>query len=388
MVTLAFTGFGLAATATNHLKANGPSEFWSGVYFHSEHAEWVGGGYWDLIQPSFMFMVGAAMAFSCAKRQRLGHSYGQMLGHAVLRSVVFIFLGIFLAYGWGPNGWHLENLGNWGLMNVLTQIGLGYTFLFLLWGKSQRTQALAAGGILLGTWLLYVLFAGPGIDLEKGISEFKITKDWARAHLTGLDPAWHKSANVGQDIDLLLLNALPRTQEYTHNRGGYQTINFLPSLATMLFGLMCGELLRSARPADRKLAILVNAGLAGLAIGVLLDLTGICPLVKRLWAPSWAVWSTGWCCLILAWLYALIDVLGYRRWTFPLVVVGMNSIAIYALSQLFRGVVVWPLKEAFGPEVFKEWAGLYGPMLQFTLVGLVFWVICYVMYRFKVFVRI
>src|SRR5690349_13343105 len=55
MVTLAFNGFGLAATALAHIRAEGPSPFWEGVYHQFEHVPWVGCGYWDLIQPSFMF---------------------------------------------------------------------------------------------------------------------------------------------------------------------------------------------------------------------------------------------------------------------------------------------------------------------------------------------
>ena len=96
MVTLAFTGFGLAATATRHLRAEGPSPFWEAVHYQFEHVQWVGCGYWDLIQPSFMFMVGLAAAFSYAKRRQLGQPYGRMFGHALWRSVVLVLLGIFL----------------------------------------------------------------------------------------------------------------------------------------------------------------------------------------------------------------------------------------------------------------------------------------------------
>jgi len=380
MVALAFTGFGLAATARNHLKQDNPSPIWETVYFHSEHAEWTGGGFWDMIQPSFMFMVGAAMAFSYAKRRRLGHSYGRMLGHAVVRSVVLIILGILLAYR--------SDLRNWGLMNVLTQIGLGYTFLFLLWGKPVWVQAAAAALILVGTWLLYTATPGHGIDLERGAPEIGVKREWAQEHLTGIDPAWHKNANVGHDVDLFVLNALPRTKEFTFNGGGYQTINFVPSLATMIFGLMCGQLLRSGLSGGRKFLLLLLAGGVGVAAGMLLDETGVIPIVKRIWTPSWALCSTGWCCWILAALYGFIDLAGYRRWTFPLVVVGMNSIAIYAMGMLFRKPVTWPLREIFGENVFTNWAGLWGPTLECTLTGLVFWLACYAMYRAGVFLRV
>src|SRR5581483_6735778 len=321
MVTLAFTGFGLAGTARNHLNAERanylkahtnlegyvPSPFWSTVYYQFEHVEWTGCGYWDLIQPSFMFMVGVAMAYSYLKRRRMGHTQGQMLRHALVRSVVLIFLGMVLAY-WsdvlhslcstayflvqGDTGnaaayWKEipAQLGKWGLMNVLTQIGLGYTFLFLLWGKSFRTQALTAAGILLATWLLYLAYPGAGVDKVEGDLKTSVgyTRAWADKNLAGIAPAWHKNANIGHAIDRHLLNALPRSEPFVFNAGGYQTINFLPSLATMLFGLMCGELVRSDRSARRKLQILVLAGLAGLLVGQTLEYSGICPAVKRIW---------------------------------------------------------------------------------------------------------
>src|SRR5262249_29293652 len=154
-------------------------------------------------------------------------------------------------------------------------------------------------------------------------------------------------------------------------------INFIPSLATMLFGLMCGQLLRSARQPNQKLQWLVLGGVVGIVLGLVLDRTGVCPIVKRIWTPAWALYSTGICCLILAALYGFIAVLGFRRWTFPLVVVGMNSMAIYEMSMVMKGWVTWPFTAAFGPNVFEDWAGLYGPMLQYTLIGLVFWAICY-----------
>jgi heparan-alpha-glucosaminide N-acetyltransferase len=382
MVTLAFTGFGLAGTAQEHLKLDSSSAFWQIVYHNFEHVNWVGCGYWDLIQPSFMFMVGVAMAFSYAKRRQTGQPYLAMLGHAVLRSLVLIFLGIYFS-------------ARWELMNVLTQIGLGYTFLFLLWGRSARFQAVAAVVVLAGTWLLYDLYPFSGVNLDdtfvdkKGIVMLRngVPKAWALEYLSDVGPSWQKNANVGHAIDLVVLNRLPLDRPFEFNNGGYQTINFLPSLATMLFGLMCGELLRGRRSNRNKLLILFLAGLAGLAVGELLGVTGICPLVKRIWTPSWAIFSTGWCCLILMSLYGIIDVLGYRRWAFPLVVVGMNSIAIYFMGQTLRGHT-----NRFWHGVASDWfvqvGPLWAPMLEATLTGLLFWLVCLWLYRQRIFVRI
>src|SRR5205823_6370257 len=142
----------------------------------------------------FMFMVVVAMAFSYLKRKEQGASYASMLGHAMWRSVVLIFLGIFLISNGRPHT-------NWSLMNVLTQIGLGYTFLYLLWGRSFRTQALVAVALLVGTWLSYVLYPTTGIDLATGAPEVGVSAKWARENLDGIVPAWHKHANVGHAID-------------------------------------------------------------------------------------------------------------------------------------------------------------------------------------------
>ncbi len=374
MVTLAFTGFGLAGTAVRHLQKQPGDPLWQQVHHQFEHVEWGGCGYWDMIQPSFMFMVGVAMAFSYAKRRQLGQSYLGMLGHAMVRSLVLILLGVYFS-------------GRWELMNVLTQIGLGYTFLFLLWGRSVRVQAAVAAGLLVGTWLLYMLYPTSGIDLARGAPEVGVSAEWAQKYLADVNPHWHKNANVGHAIDRVILNVLPNPDEFRFNRGGYQTINFVPSLATMLFGLMCGELLRTRRPHRDKLLILLGAGLAGLAVGFLLDITGVCPSIKRIWTPSWALFSTGWCCLILMSFYGIIDVIGLRGWAWPLVIVGVNSIAIYTMGQLLRGTTIrfW---HGVASPAFTAVGPLWEPMLECTLTGLLFWLACYWLYRQKIFIRV
>lgn len=381
MIMLAFGGFGLAKTADLQLKEQPNSSFWTNVQYQFSHVEWVGCGFWDMIQPSFMFMVGVSMAYSYVRRKREGQPYIRMLGHAIWRSVVLILLGVFLSSCWGGTT-------NWSFMNVLSQIGLGYAFLFLLWGRGFRMQAVTAVAILIGTWLLFVSFPGASIDLETGAPDVGVSKAWAQEHLEGVPSAWQKNANVGHDVDIRFLNLFPREEPFTFNRGGYQTINFLPALATMLFGLMCGELLRSDRSSLRKLLILVIAGLAGLAIGYALNMTGVCPLIKRIWTPSWALYSTGWCCLILASMYLVFDILRFRFPAFPLVVIGMNSIAVYFMEMLLKPWTAKNLEIHLGQDIFLLFGEAYVPMVQATMTGLVFWLICLWMYRRKIFIRI
>jgi heparan-alpha-glucosaminide N-acetyltransferase len=188
----------------------------------------------------------------------------------------------------------------------------------------------------------------------------------------------------------VVLNRFPgKTFEF--NTGGYQTINFIPSIATMIFGLMCGGLLRSGYKPSRKLLILWMAGLGGLALGQLLNQTGLCPSIKRIWTPSWAIFSTGWCCLILAMLYLVVDLFRLRWLAFPLVVVGMNSILIYCMSMTLKGFTAKQLQIHFGKDVFTLYghiSSLWEPTVKAVLVGLVFWLVCFYCYRRKIFIAI
>tara|TARA_B110000305_G_C19465167_1_gene657316 strand:+ start:9771 stop:10946 length:1176 start_codon:yes stop_codon:yes gene_type:complete len=391
MISLAFHGFGIAQTAALKLAENPESGVWSFLKYQMSHVEWLGCSYWDLIQPSFMFMVGLSMAYSYVKRQREGHSYQRMLGHAFVRSLILVALGIFLTSP-GP-------LTRWWFTNVLAQIGLGYTILFLLWGRGIKTQSIVAGGVLVGTWLMFVLYPSAGLDLERGGPDVSVSSTWAQEYLVDVDPSWHKNANVAHAFDGWLLNLMPESgmfsgedsptrSEFTANPGGYQTLNFIPSLVTMLFGLMIGELLKSKRTESEKLKLILAAGVSGLMFGWLLGVTGISPIVKRIWTPSWTLFSTGLCCLILASLYWVIDIKGCRRWTFPLVVVGMNSIAIYVMDMLLKPWMGKTLKTHLGDQVFQVAGPVYAPMAQAILIGLSFWMVCWWMYRQKLFVRI
>ena len=353
------------------------SPFWETVGYHFEHVEWIGCAAWDLIQPSFMFMVGVAMAYSCASRQAHGQSYGRMFAHAVVRSIVLVLLGIFLRSDNRPQT-------NFTFEDVLTQIGLGYTFLFLLWGRSMRFQFGAALAILIGYWCLFYFYPLPGANFD--YSKVGVGPDWP--HLQGMAAHWDKNTNAAAAFDQWFLNLFPRSKPFVYNGGGYLTLSFIPSLATMIFGLMTGELLRSPRTSGQKFWILVMAGVAGLVSGQVLHSTGICPIVKRIWTPSWTLFSTGWTLLILAAFYGFVDVLKYRRWTFPLVVVGMNSITMYCMEELSHGWFSRTLRTHFGSGIFEFMGKPYEPMLARLFVLLAMWLVCYWLYRQRIFIRI
>lgn len=354
------------------------SGFWRFLAWHQSHVEWIGCSLHDLIQPSFSFLVGAALPFSLAARQQLGQSKAQMLRHAVQRALILIFLGIFLR---SVN----RSLTYFTFEDTLTQIGLGYVFLFMLGWQSVRVQWLALGVVLAGYWLAFALFSVPPADFN--LAYVGVPPEWPH-WLTGFAAHWNKNTNFAAWFDYWFLNLFPREKPFVFNGGGYLTLSFIPTLGTMILGLLAGGILRSERSAKDKVQWFVVAGLIGLASGWLIGWLGICPVVKRIWTPSWVLFSGGWCFLLLAAFYAVIDVQGHKRWAFPLLVIGMNSIAAYCIAELWGGFMTGALKRHFGQNTFKVFGEAYEPLLLGAGVLLIYWLMLFWMYRKKIFVRI
>ena len=343
-----------------------------------EHREWVGVTPWDLIQPSFMFMVGVALPFSVAARRARGEAFGALFRHALVRSLLLIALGIFLRSQFRPQTYFTFE-------DVLTQIGLGYPMLFLLAWTRARWQAVAAAAILVGYWAAFALYPlpPPGFDWPS----VGVPADWPH-HLTGFAAHWDKNTNLAQAADVWFLNLFPREKPFVFNGGGYLTLNFVPSLATMIFGLLAGGLLRASPRVPATAWRLAAWGAAGLAIGVVLHGLGICPLVKRIWTPSWAIFSAGWAALFLAAWYALIDLRGWTRWAFPFLVVGMNSIAMYVIVHVADRYTMDALKIHLGTAPFSILGPLFVPVLLGATALAIFWLILLWMYNRRLFIRL
>jgi heparan-alpha-glucosaminide N-acetyltransferase len=387
MLVMASGGLAIPAVASHFPN----SRLWQTLAFNTDHVPWVGCSFWDLIQPSFMFMVGVAMPYSFASRKARGDSATKRGLHVVWRSLLLVLLGIFLSSNGSPRT-------NFTFVNVLTQIGLGYGLVYLLLGRGVRIQAAAFAGILVAYWLLFLVWPLPGPDFDYravGWDHWQGLSGWF-AH-------WDKNTNAAAAFDTWFLNLFPPVKPnapFRFNPGGYQTLNFVPSMATMLLGLMAGEMLRSPRTSAEKLLILVLAAAGCLALGWLSGEL-VCPIVKRIWTPSWVLYSAGWTFALLASFYAALDLKrGPTWWAFPLVVVGMNSIAMYCMAQLIKGWVSRTLTTHFAPvtgpvEVvlhdrfgLEAFSGVYNPIAQSAAVLAVLWLICLWMYRRGIFLRI
>jgi predicted acyltransferase len=351
--------------------------FWRILAFNQTHAEWAGCSLHDLIQPGFSFLVGVALPYSIASRLAKGATFGRMFGHALWRALLLIALGIFLRSLHSPQT-------NFTFEDTLTQIGLGYPFLSLLGFRSPRWQWTALAVILTGYWLAWALYPvpGPGFNYQA----VGVPLDWAH-HYTGFAAHWNKNSNLGAAFDQWFLNLFPRPKPFVANEGGYLTLSFIPTLGTMILGLVAGRWLRAAAPRIPTKRLLI-AGLIGIAAGLLLHVTGICPVVKRIWTPSWTLFSSGACFMLLAGFSWVIDVRGYKKWSLPLVVIGTNSIAAYLISHLFEEFIVDSFHINLGPHVFQIFGTALEPLTQGAVVLLTYWLILFWMYRRKLFLKI
>jgi predicted acyltransferase len=354
------------------------SKFWAFVAQQQTHAPWTGCTLHDLIQPSFSFLVGVALPFSIAARLARGQTRRGLWVHAVWRAVVLVLLGIFLRSVGRPST-------NFTFEDTLTQIGLGYVALFALAQRSPKVQGMALVLILVGYWLLFACYPLPGPDFDW--KRAGVTPDWPH-NLAGFAAHWNKNTNPAWAFDTWLLNLFPRPRPFTHNPGGYATLNFIPTLGTMLLGLLAGGWLRAGLAPAQTLRRLVGAGVLGLAAGWALEAAGLCPIVKRIWTPSWVLYSGGWCFVLLAVFYLLTEVWGWQRWAYALVVVGANSITAYCMAHLTVDFIRSSLRTHLGERFFLLLGEPYKPLVMGLSILLLEWLILLWLYRRRIFIKI
>jgi len=360
------------------LEASPGSSFWQFMAYQQDHVNWIGCSLHDLIQPSFSFLVGVVLPYSIFNRKNKGESLGDLVGHAAWRSLILILLGIFLrSQGKSTTYFTFED--------ILSQIGLGYTFLFILGFQSFRIQLLVFILLIVGYWAAFVIY--PLHPNNFNYEAVGVARDWE--HLQQGFPAhWNKNSNLAWAFDTWFLNHFPREKPFIFNGGGYVTLSFIPTLATMILGLLAGNILISQKPNIQKLKRFLICGIAGLLIGFLLNFAGICPNVKRIWTPTWVIFSGGWCFLLMAFFYYLIDIQQKQKWGYGLMIIGMNSITAYFFAHTIDGYISKALHTHLG-ENYDTILGIpYRTLIHGSLILLFEWLILNWMYKKKIFIRI
>ncbi len=343
----AFRGFTMIfLTAEGFLSALNHHPLLGALARQFEHTDWHGATPWDMVQPFFMFIVGAAMPFSFARRWESQESYSSTLLHVLKRCALLIL--------WGLVARSVEaGRPVIDLINVLAQVSFTYFVAFLVLRKGWRIQAATAFAFLAADWALYTFVSAPGV--------------------TG---AWVKDANIGYWLDGAVLSK--------HWSGSYATINCIPSTANTIFGVMAGGLLRSSLDMMRKLRILVMTGVAGVAAGLLLD--PWIPIIKKIWTPSFALLSAGWTLLALALFVWVSDVKGWQRWSRIAVMVGSNSIFIYLFHEILGNWMRTTAHVFLGWSV--DWWGDWGRVFTACAVAAFQISVCVWLYRRKIFFKL
>jgi predicted acyltransferase len=352
------------------------------AFWALKHAEWNGFTPTDLVFPTFLFLVGASIVFSTESRLARGVTRASLFAHTVRRAVIILLLGFVVN---SAPFFHLSSLRYYG---VLPRIAVCYFIVASLYIWIRRPAGSAAGqptiadkvGILVGCLVGYYLlmrfvpvpgFGMPGRDL----------------------PFLDHDGNIVAWLDRQIFSA---KHLYEGTRDPEGLLSTIPALGTTLIGVLAGLFLRSSTRSDSRKALgLAVAGVSGVVLGLLWN--PWFPLNKKLWTSSFVLYAAGWSLLILAAFWFLVQVRGYRRGTWPLLVFGTNAIAAYVLSELMAAclgnvrvgahsnVLRWTAEHiaAFMPSY-----PALGSLAYSLLYVLVCWLIVLPLYRKKIFIKI
>jgi predicted acyltransferase len=354
------------ATMALMVLVNTPGDY-GHIYAPLEHSEWNGWTPTDVVFPSFAWIIGVAIAIVLARRLAAGVSRARIFRQAFRRAVVLYVLGL-IVYAY-PN----FDLSTQRLLGVLQRLAICYliaTAIYLTNGL--RGQILWIISLLAGYWLLMKLVPVPGygaghLDLERNFAHY---------------------------IDRIVLSS--HNYLYTKTWDPEGIVSTLPAIATVLFGIMAGHILRMERSLTQRAAWLFAVGVLLLAAGQVCSIW--LPINKKLWTTSFSLFMAGLDFVIFAGVVWLVDVRGYKRFTKPLVIMGMNAITVYMVSELLDQVFNAIKVSSGGQQVtLHAWLGSlfgavaspYNASLLFAIsYTLLMYLVAYVMYRRGWFLRV
>ncbi|KAA8483078.1 putative acyltransferase [Arcticibacter tournemirensis] len=316
------------------------------------HHPWHGLRFWDLVQPAFMFMAGAALYMSWSGKSVRGITWKGNLKHILIRCLRLFIFGTAL---------HCVYAGKlvWELWNVLTQLSVTTLVAYMIIRKPFAWQMVFSAVLLVLTDLLYRMILMPGFD-----------QPFTEHH------------NFGAYMDTLLMGKI--------NGDGWVAINFIPTAAHTIWGVLAGKLLASGISAEKKISYLFIAGSVCLVAGYALDLSSVTPIIKRISTSSFVLASGGWVLLMMAFLYWLNDIKDWNKCAWLFTVVGMNALFIYLFfetvgMQWFNGFVGIFIKGFLG---FAGTPEKISAIISSLVTLFAEWYLCFWLYKRKIFFKI
>ncbi|MEJ6645527.1 MAG: DUF5009 domain-containing protein [Akkermansiaceae bacterium] len=327
-----------------------------------EHVEWEGFRFYDLIFPSFVFIVGTSIVYSLSKSSASGDRKAATI-RVIKRGLLLWLIGIIYYGGISKGFYDAGQHEGVRLLGVLQRIGIcylvaGLMFLYL----PVRGLVASFVGILVGYWLLLAFVPVPG-QATVSFAEGKNLTNWFDSQY------------------------LPFFKwKVTHDPEGI--LSTLPAIGTCLLGVFAGLLLKSDRRSKgAKCLILIAAGAALVGLGYLWGMKF--PVIKNIWTSSFVLMAGGWSLVLLGVFYAVVDLIGWKGWALPFVWIGMNPIAIYLLDSVisFEGIAARVLG---GPVA--EWMNAITPGLGQVVISfagmILVLLLCRTLYRNQMFFRI
>ena len=331
----------------------GGSSGWLSEQF--SHPEWFGLSFYDTIYPTFIFIAGISFPFSYAKQVGRGDGRGAICLRIFKRALALVALG--LVY----NGILDLDFSNFRYASVLGRIGITWAvaaWLYVFLGRRARVAVCA--GILAVCSVLLLFFVAPDYPEASSMSVEGNFVGWLDRMI---QPGFLYQDNLCEPSGI---------------------VECVVSVPTAMLGMFAGEIVwPQTGSGPRKAATLLGYAAGLLAAG--LALVAFIPLSKKLWTPSFTLCVGAYSTAAFAAFYWMVDVMGWRRWTTFFAVIGMNSIAIYmlwkiidfnAISKFFFGGVASCMPQAGGRVVIAAGAFMIG------------WLLLYLLYRKKVFLKV
>jgi len=330
-----------------------PAQPMSGLIDQFFHHPWHGLHFWDLVQPAFMFMAGAAMYISYSRKLQKGITWTGNLKHVLIRSFRLFAFGVAL---------HCVYAGKpvWELWNVLTQLAFTTLLAYLIINRSYTLQLIFSIALLLITEILYRNILMPGFD-----------QPFVEGH------------NFGTYMDTLLMGKI--------NSDGWVTINCIPTAAHTIWGVLAGKLLVSEKPNAYKIKALIIGGIVALLLGFGLDWLNVTPIIKRISTSSFALASGGWVLLLLAAVYWFVDIRQNKKYAWIATVMGMNAIFIYVFFETVGMQWVDDVVHIFTGQMLELAFGLSEHIaLVVSALATLFleWALCYWLYKRGIFFKL
>ncbi|MDP4115541.1 MAG: heparan-alpha-glucosaminide N-acetyltransferase domain-containing protein [Bacteroidota bacterium] len=367
-------------TIAGMIMVNNPGS-WGHIYPALEHAKWHGVTPTDLIFPFFLFIVGVAITISLTKRKQRGDNLEKLLFQVAKRGLMIFLIGLLLAsfpfFRYNPDlGFSWFDFSKIRIPGVLQRIGVVYFFASLIFLYTKpKTQAIIAAALLLIYWFLMAVVPVPGVGY----------------------PNFEPATNLGAWLDNTLLGGHLWSASKVWDPEGI--LSTIPSISTALCGILLGHWLKTEKDPLTKTVWMFVVGCGLLVLSMFWDMAF--PINKGIWTSSYVVYCAGMALFFFATIYFLVDVKGYKRWTKPFVVYGMNAITVFFLSGVVARLLsmIYVAKDANGHwmsfqsyvynNILCSFLNQVNASFAWALMYILFWLgMMWILYAKKIFIKV